>query len=549
MEHEQVAETPAYVPARMVNEFVYCPRFFHLAWSSGERGENDFTAEGKWQHRHVDRPTGAVEPESSDGRATSVLVSSDRLRVIANVDIIETRDGTAIPVELKRGRPKDADHPVWEPERIQIAVAAMVLRDNGYEVPYAEVRFTDSTERARIELTDHLLSRTNEVLDHLWHVAADPLPPPPLVASPKCPACVMNAACLPDEFHMLAHGSKPPARRLVPSDSQAAPMYVTQPGARVGIDGQQLVIKREREVVATARLIDVSQVALFGNVQVSTQAMRELFARETPVVFFSGNGWFQGIATGLPGKNVELRRRQVLAEENSCLAVARAMVEGKVLNARVLLRRNSNADVGDVISEMKRQARFCRTADSMPRLLGIEGGAARLYFSRFATMLKGHGADRFGFDKRTRRPPADPVNCVLSYVYSLLVKDCTVTLLSVGFDPYVGVYHRPRFGRPALALDLAEEFRPLIADSTLLTVINNGEVNARSFTERAGSVGLTPEGRRAVLTAYERRLSTEVTHPTFGYKVTYRRVIEVQARILAAALLGELDSYRPMVTR
>jgi CRISP-associated protein Cas1 len=549
MEHEPVADTPTYVPARMVNEFVYCPRFFHLAWSSGEQGENDFTAEGKWQHRRVDTPKGKVDPDTGDRAATSVLVSSDRLRVIANVDIVETRQGMVVPVELKRGRSRDVDHPVWEPERIQIAVAALVLRDNGYEVPHAEVRFTDSTERARIDLTDELVARTHEVLDRLWQVAADPMPPPPLVGSPKCPACVMNAACLPDEHRVLATTERVPARRLIPSESAAAPLYVSQAGTRVGLDGQQLVIKREREVVATARLIDVSQLAVFGNVQVSTQAMRELFFREIPVVYFSGNGWFQGIASGLPSKNVELRRRQLLATDQQTLAIASAMVEGKILNARVLLRRNSAADVADVVAELKRQARFARVASDVPRLLGIEGGAARLYFSRFSTMVKGPAADRFSFEKRTRRPPADPLNCVLSYLYSLLVKDCTVTLLSVGLDPYLGVYHRPRFGRPALALDLAEEFRPLIADSTALTVINNGEITATSFTERAGGVGLTADGRRSVLSAYERRLATEITHPTFGYKVTYRRVIEVQARILGATLIGELDSYRAMVTR
>ena len=134
-------------------------------------------------------------------------------------------------------------------------------------------------------------------------------------------------------------------------------------------------------------------------------------------------------------------------------------------------------------------------------------------------------------------------------MYSLLVKDCVATLWTIGLDPYFGVYHRPRFGRPALALDLAEEFRPLIADSTVVTVINNGEVVGRDFQRTGVGVALKPDARRTVLQAYERRLDTEVTHPVFGYKVSYRRVIEVQARMLAAVLLGEFDTYRPMVTR
>jgi CRISPR-associated protein Cas1 len=155
----------------------------------------------------------------------------------------------------------------------------------------------------------------------------------------------------------------------------------------------------------------------------------------------------------------------------------------------------------------------------------------------------------FDFTLRNRRPPRDAVNCLLSFVYAMLVKDLTATLLAVGFDPYLGFFHRPRFGRPALALDLAEEFRPLIAESVVINAINNGEVGASDFLVRAGGVALTASGRKAVLAGYERRLSTQVRHPTFGYRVSYRRVLEVQSRLLAAHLLGEVPDYVPLMTR
>lgn len=155
----------------------------------------------------------------------------------------------------------------------------------------------------------------------------------------------------------------------------------------------------------------------------------------------------------------------------------------------------------------------------------------------------------FAFEGRNRRPPTDPVNCLLSFVYTLLVKDLVATCVGVGLDPYIGVFHRPRFGRPALALDLAEEFRPLIADSVVVNLINNGEVKGSDFTMRAGGVSLTDDGRKAVLSAYERRIEVEVTHPVFGYTITYRRVLEVQARLLASYLLGELPRYTPFTTR
>ncbi|MFT4658950.1 MAG: CRISPR-associated protein Cas1 [Ilumatobacter sp.] len=185
MELEPVSEIPPYVPTRMVNDFVYFSRFFHLAWSTGETGENDYIVQGKWEHRGVDRVSG--RPPSGDDpgsvRSTSVLVSSDRLGVIAKADVIESVDVTVVPVELKRGRERDSEHPVWDPERIQIAVTALMLRNNGFKVPYAEVRFTDSTKRARFELTAELIDETEAVVAQLKAVAPDPMPPPPLPLS------------------------------------------------------------------------------------------------------------------------------------------------------------------------------------------------------------------------------------------------------------------------------------------------------------------------------------------------------------------------------
>lgn len=164
-------------------------------------------------------------------------------------------------------------------------------------------------------------------------------------------------------------------------------------------------------------------------------------------------------------------------------------------------------------------------------------------------MLNNDELGTFNVKGRNRRPPRDAVNCLLSYAYSLLTKDLTATTLGVGFDPYLGIYHRPRFGRPALALDLAEEFRPLIADSVVLTAINNREIRSTGFTVRAQGVALTHKARRSFISAYERRLDQEVTHPTYGYRITYRRVLEVQARMLGAYILGEIPEYVPFMTR
>ena len=548
---DDLAEQPPVLPARMVNEFVYCPRFFHLAWSGKESGENDFTAEGKWIHRRIDRFDEGL-PGADLGAPTvrrSVTLESESLGLMAKIDVVEAADGTAVPLEFKRGAPHDPDHPVWEPERVQLAVAALLLRDAGFSCDHGEVYFAGSRQRVRVEVDDELVERAVAVVDQMRRVAAEPLPPPPLVDSPKCPACIMVGICLPDENNLVRERTSCPTRRLLPTDDAARPLYVTVPGARVGKRGERIEVAVHREVIESVRMLDVSQLVVVGNVNVSSPLIRELLSREIPVAWYSFGGWFAGMAEGLPSKNVEVRRRQAMLSVHVEVSLASRMVEAKILNARTLLRRNGRPRSETLLREMKRYALRARKVSDVGELLGVEGAGAKVYFSMFSTMLKGtHGAS-FDFERRNRRPPRDRVNCLLSYVYGLLVRDLTAVCHTVGLDPYLGVFHRPRFGRPALALDLMEEFRPLIADSVVVGLINNGEVNARSFVEAGGAVSLSSDGRRTVLKAYERRMDTEFTHPTFKYRLTYRRALEVQARMVAAVIVGEFENYLPVVTR
>ncbi len=338
-------------------------------------------------------------------------------------------------------------------------------------------------------------------------------------------------------------------RRLMPARDDALPLYVQEQGASVGKSGDRLTVKEKGKLVHDVRLIDVSQVSIFGNVQVTAQALRELSSRGVPVCHFSYGGWLNAITTGLIHKNVELRIRQfaVAADASESLVLARQFVVGKIKNSRTLLRRHLPEERGPVLGQLIELAEQAGRASCAATLLGIEGMAAKLYFAGFARLLK--GGEEFDIEGRNRRPPKDPTNALLSFVYSMLARELTVVLQAVGFDPLLGVFHRPRYGRPSLALDLAEEFRPLIADSTVLTLINNGEVSAESFICRGGAVALTTAGRRAVIEAFERRLESEVTHPLFGYRVSYRRILEVQARLLSRVLLGDLAEYPNFCTR
>jgi len=552
---------PTTVPARMVNEFVYCPRLFHLEWVQGRFATSDDVEEGLYVHRVVDEAGGDLpDPDEEDlerfagRRSRSFWVTSPDLGVTAKVDVVEIdQDGSVIPVDYKKGSP-DRHGRARPGDETQSLLQALLLREAGYTVRTAELWYAGSRRRLTVRVDDEQIARVRKVLEDLWQVAARDGAPPPLEGSPKCPRCSLVGLCLPDEVTTLRIRDREPARPrgIMVADPNNHPVYVQEQGALVGTRRGRLEVFKERQALGSYRLIDVSQVCLQGNVTVTPQAMRELFDRQIPVCWFTFGGWFTGLAQGLPDKNVELRRAQYTAQPPTLLPIAARMIDGKIRNCRTLLRRNSRADPGTVPDRLGALAASARDASGYPTLLGLEGTAARLYFSRFTGMLvPGTELDVSAFDTngRARRPPPDPVNSLLSFVYALLVKDLTVTLTAAGLDPYLGVYHRPRFGRPALALDLAEEFRPLIADSTVVGLINNARIRSSHLTRRSGGCQIERDGRRAVIAEYERRMGHEVKHPVFGYRVTYRRALDVQARLLAAHLTGETDEYTPFTTR
>lgn len=557
---------PDLIPARILNEHVYCPRLAYLEWVGRQFTDNADTAQGTFVHRNVDRERGAP-PHPSDSESTpegdgehegepppsssAVTVSSERLGLIAKMDLLASRGREVIPIEYKRGRPKQGDDgPLWEPELVQLCAQVLILRDNGYKVPYAEAYFDGTRTRHRIDITPDLIERTSAAIEQLRTDAGRDEPPAPLVDSPKCPRCSLVTICLPDEVNALRERADHAPRRLIAGDSPASPLYATTPGSRLTKRGGRVVLMEDGKESASRRLIDVSHIAVLGNVNVGSALLRACFDAGVPVMWFTAGGWFSGFASGMPSNNVTVRIRQHRAAAIGSPELAGAFVAGKIRNCRTLLRRHGGEQAASVLPQLANLAKMAEREHSLESLLGIEGTAARLYFGCFGALLKGAGdTTRFSFEERNRRPPRDPVNALLSFVYALLVKDVTTAALAAGLDPFVGVYHRPGFGRPALALDLAEEMRPLVGDSTVMMAINNGEIGPKDFVSRAGGVALTERGRRKVIGAYERRMATELRHPLFRYRASYRRCLEIQARLLAAVLVGDAPAYRPLTTR
>ncbi|MBX5455219.1 MAG: CRISPR-associated endonuclease Cas1 [Acidobacteriia bacterium] len=556
-------DTPL-IPARMVNEFVYCPRLAYLMWTQGEWAETGDTVEGQRVHTRLDKPNaplpapqaleGDGAPEAEKIVSRSLTLSSTTLGVIAKLDIVEAEDGAVTPIDYKRGKRPHVAQGAYEPERIQVCLQALLLEEHGYRVAEGAIYYAESRERVRIVLDDTLRAAAREAVNALRLTVSQSRIPPPLADSPKCPRCALVTVCLPDEVRALAGSSLAPRPIAVPPD-EALPLIVQSQRARISKEGEVLKITDEEQGETQVRLIDISDVALFGNVSITTPALATLLEREIPVSFHSYGGWFRGLAHGIGHRNVEVRTAQyrMSFDEAACLRFAKELVAAKIANQRTILRRNWRGPAEErqaVLDRLSAARRSAEGATRLTQLLGVEGDAASVYFRAFASLLKQpenkQGAEAlapFRFEARNRRPPTDPVNAMLSLAYAMLTRHLTIALASVGLDPYRGFYHAPRYGRPALALDLMEPFRPIIADSVVLSVVNTGEIGPNDFVVAVTGTALTQAGRRRFVEALERRLSQETTHPIFGYQLSMRRMLLVQARLLSRFLLGELPSY------
>lgn len=545
------------IPASMINEFSYCPRRCYFEWMEGEFVDCEATLEGRNLHRRLQmEPENLSEFGLGPVHAREISLIGPKAGIACRIDLLVGDGKTVIPIEYKRGKSPEIPDGAYEPEQVQVCAEGLVLRENGFECEEGKIFFLKSKKFVDVIFDDALLQRTAEIVRQIREMALQGIIPGPLKDSPKCNRCSMAGICLPDEVNLLRDGERVDpsegneVRKLLPSSDARIPIYAVGQGNTIRKCGDRLEIWSKEGKVTDARMLEISQVNIYGGVEITTPATVELMQRGIPVLHFTHGGWFEGICSGHTHKNVLLRKRQHKWADDAerSLSIARSIVSGKIKNCRILIMRNDSDPPHELLDSLNGSSEKAEAAERMESLLGIEGAAAEAYFSRFASLLKSKAAE-FSFSGRNKRPPRDPVNSVLSYLYGILAKELFVTALAVGFDPYLGFYHQPRYGRPALALDLMEEFRPLIADSTAVMLFNKGELCKGDFLQTGIGVTIKPEARKKVVEGYERRIQTEVAHPLFGYSISYRRIMEVQARLLSRHLFGEIDSYPAFVTR
>jgi CRISPR-associated protein Cas1 len=588
-------ETQPPLPVRRLHNFIYCPRLFYFQWVENIFQENADTVAGSHVHRNVDTPSKLDDPKElglpEGAKLRSLRLESESLGLIGVVDIVEGGPDGAEIIDYKRGsarRDGEGERVAKEPDALQVAAHALLLREHGVNAVRGAIYYAADKRRVPVEFTEELFSKVRTAIAEAKQVANSGSCPPPLKNDARCLYCSAYPICLPNEslwwskrrkpadsdgqiqfgfirqaedtvknqilealdFAAESGDKEPTLQPPRPEGDDGEVLVVQTPGAQIGQRGDELIVSVKGEDVRKLPGQQVRAIYCYGAVQMTAQAVSTCLELGIDVSYFSPAGRFLGMLGGLPASGVDARRGQYRLFElpNVRLQLAREIIRAKIHNQRVMLMRNG--DVPDRVTSLMAGFRDAtESARDLTALLGIEGSAAAIYFEQFETMLKQREDWKFDWRGRNRRPPRDPMNALLSLGYSMLAKELAGVCYSVGLDPFLGFMHQPRYGRPALALDLMEEFRPLIADSVAISLINRGELGPEDFMSGANGTFMTDKGRRPFWEAWFRRLDTEVSHPEFSYKMAYRRMLEVQARQLWRFVRGEALTYHGFVTR
>lgn len=532
------------LPISLIAHTVFCPR---RAWleAAGETIPSVAIEAGQAAHARIDA---RADPRRM--RHQSVPVHSDELNLVGVCDLA-LGVGEAVELIEYKSAPLRRRPEITHAQRIQLALQRLCLEENGTQVTAQSVYFTTHRKLVPVELLADDFAAAREFVAQTRHIISDKSAPAPLVDDPRCNRCSHAGVCLPDEHNYLVsdEGTNTRARVSVANpDGQV--LHLTTPGARAAIQRGRVKVTRGEDVLGDLPVEMIVGLVVHGNVDLSTALIRELLWRGVSIVWCSGSGRVIGYSSSTRSANGLARQRQRLHSAQGNLLLAREFVASKIANQATQMRRSARDKHPKSVAALRNAARRALQAESVTELYGIEGDAAALYFSNFPAMMGG-GADWFAarWVGREGRLALDPTNVALNFCYGLLLADVVRAVLACGLDPHDGFLHSSSRNKPALGLDLMEQFRPVVADSVVLGTINNGELQPSMFTDALGSTRLRDDGRRVLTAAYERRVQNRFQHPVFDYSVTWRRAMEVQARMVLGVLDGSQPSYVGIRTR
>ena len=546
------------IPVRRLHNYVYCPRLMYFQFVEGIFVDNPDTVAGRRTHNRVDMPMPVQYPdELLDGsRETvrSLAMEDDELGISGVADLLRRQDdGSWRIYDYKHGAPMTGGdgRPVpKEADAAQVVAYAFMAYKKGFHVTSGAVYYAQTRQLVEVGIPDTYDSLARLVED-ARRCASGPMPQP-LKDDARCLYCSMYPVCLPNETLYWKRQARKTecSRPPVAEGGNGACLVVTSPKAYISKRGDTIVVAEDGQAVASSPVHDTSSIAIYGGAQISTPAMLMCMKEGIAVSFFSPSGSYVGRLDTLCVAGLDSRRGQYRLAENEqhAVKVASMMLKAKIANQRTLMLRNCRHRDRAATDEMTRLMNAAVKSRTRAELMGTEGMAAALYFSNFPDMLANAEFASL-FSGRNRRPPPDPVNAMLSLGYSVLSSELAGICHMVGLDPACGLLHAPRYGRPALALDLMEEFRPLIVDSVVLSLVNRRAVDMNDFVFASTGCSLRKSGHQAFWNAYARRMNEELIHPTFKYRMSYRRLMEIQARQLWRIFRGDLNVYHPIITR
>jgi CRISPR-associated protein Cas1 len=525
-----------------LHALIYCERLFYLEEVERIRVADASVFAGRRLHQEIELAEDEVGVERES-------LASEELGVRGTVDVIRRRNGALIPYEHKRGRAagKKGAREAWATDRVQVGAYAMLLEQAyGQRVEEGRVRYHADQVTVRVPVDDDLRGQVVAAIARGREVRRSIQRPPVTPNERLCVRCSLAPVCLPEEARLGADPDFMPIR-LLPQHPDGQTVHVLEHGATVGRSGEELKIRTREGVDTALPSAEVGQLVLHGFAQITTQALRLCAEREIGVHWVTmGGGVIGSFAPGAAAGHRHLRQFAALAEPARALALARRLVIAKLeAQLRYLLRatRAEEArgdDVRSAVGTLRTALHGAAKAESLATLLGYEGGGAAAYFSVLCDLVDVDLRDDFVLDGRSRRPPRDRVNALLSYGYGMLYREVLTAIIAVGLHPGVGFYHQPRSSAHTLALDLMELFRVAVVDMALIAAINRRTFDPEAdFRFAPGQTLLSDTGRRKVIEVIERRKADEWRHSVVGYSLSYARLIELEVRLLEKEWMGE----------
>lgn len=535
-----------------LHALAYCPRLFYLEEVEELYTQDAAVFAGRRLHAELEKQ----EEEEWE----ELLLESEELGLRGRVDALRTRDGQTIPYEHKRGRSRrdEKNKPqAWESDKLQVLAYAYLI-ESALGIPISEgrIRYHADNVLVHVPLTDEGRAAVRDAIQQARDLRTSTHRPPVTDNERMCARCSLAPVCLPEEAR-LAHNREWQPMRLFPQDDERLVIHVLEPGTAVGRTGEQLKLTRRGQRPETIPVEQVGQLVFHSFSQISTQALHFCVSRGIGVHFVSGGGRYIGSFDTRQG-SIQRRIHQysALNHPDTCLELARKLVTCRAQGQRKFLMRGTrgtkvvSAKLNKVIAQMKTVLKQVPKAQSLDSLLGLEGNLAALYFGALPCLIVEGVPPALRFDHRNRRPPKDRFNALLSFGYALLIKDVMNAILTVGLEPALGFYHQPRTQAPPLALDLMEIFRVPLVDMLVMGSINKGQWDIKAdFEIRGVQVWLSDMGRRKLVSLYERRKEESWKHRVTGYSLTYRRLLELEVRLLEKEWMGEGGLFGQLIVR